>query len=164
MRKNLLAAAVVAAGLSLTGCSAISNLTSAATTVESVLNTAAGQAFVTALGAGSGVTGQISNVAGTINSINTGVSSPTAQAALKDVCYALPWAQGALDLFGPYIKVSAATISQVDAAVTAFKAGPCVTPPTNLAQVVTEGTQLYQTITSNLKAGGVPVAVPGVAS
>lgn len=159
MRKGkLLTAIALVAGLS--ACSAIGSLTSAASDVNAILNTDAGKAFVSALGSGSGVSSQIGSIAATINSVNGAVSSPGAQTALKDVCYALPWAQGALDLFGPYIKVSTTTISQIDAAVASFKNGPCATPPTNLAQVVSEGTQLYQSITASLKSGGVPVVVP----
>jgi hypothetical protein len=125
--------------------------------IASLLASPIGQAFINALGIGGTLIPGIQNV---LDGIDSGISSPTAQAALQTVCTALPWADGALDTFGPAVNISATTIADVDASVKAFVAGPCTTPPTNLASAIADGAQLFLNIQNALSTNGVPVAVP----
>jgi hypothetical protein len=137
--------------LGLAGCGSVG------TDIASLLSSGIGQSFINALGIGGTLIPGIQNI---LDGIDTGIGSNATQAALQTVCTALPWADGALDLFGPDVKISATVISDIDVSVKAFVAGPCANPPTNLAQAITDGAQLFLNIETALNANGVPVAVP----
>lgn len=130
------------------------------TDIATLLSSTQGQSFLTALGAGGNLIPGIESV---LANINTAISTNGA-AALQTVCFALPWADGALDLFGPAANINSTVISETDAAVKAFVAGPCATPPTTLATAIQDGAQLFLNIENELKTNGVPVDVPASTS
>jgi hypothetical protein len=146
--KALVAAAALTLGL--TACSTT-------TALSDILSTTQGQSFLAALGATGSLLPGIQNV---ISAIDGGLSGAATQDALNTVCYALPWADGALDLFGPVAGVNSAIVSSTDAAVSAFEAGVCKNPPTTLAQAIQDGAQIFVNIENQLKGVGVPVTVP----
>jgi hypothetical protein len=148
-----IAIAVIALGL--TACTAIE--TDISTAVDSV----AGQAFLAALGLNGSLNSGVQSV---VTAVDDGLGSAATQDALNTVCYALPWADGALDLFGPVAGVNPTIVTTADDAVKAFEAGPCTTPPTTLAAVVTEGVQLFMNIETEIKTLGVPVVVPAASA
>jgi hypothetical protein len=144
---------IAAIALSMTACSAVQ----LETNIASLLSSAPGQAILSALGANGTLTAGIQTV---VTAVDNGLASGATQNALKTVCYTLPWADSALDLFGTAAGIDATVISTTDAAVKAFVAGPCTTPPTTLAAAISQGVQLFMNIEGALNANGVPIVVP----
>ncbi len=129
---------------------------STATNIATLLNSAVGQSFITALGTAGTL---IPGLQAVITQVDNGITG-NGTVALETICFALPWADGAVDFFGPAVKIPATTISEIDAAVASFKMGPCTNPPTNLASVLGEGVALFIAIETDLNQNNVPVVAP----
>ncbi len=148
--KTIAVAGMIVVGLA--GCSTINSITSLVT----LLNSTAGQALLAALGTAGNL---IPGIQAVITNIDNGITGG-GTTALNNVCYTLPWADGAVDFFGASVGMTATQIAEIDTAVAAFKAGPCTTPPTDIASALTEGIALFVAIENDLSTGGVPVVVP----
>jgi hypothetical protein len=77
------------------------------------------------------------------------------QADLNTIAYWLPWAQKAVDYFGPTLKMPAADIAAIDAGVAQVTAD-LANPPSNVGSVVAEAAALATKVTAALQ----PVTSP----
>lgn len=124
--------------LGLTACSTVGTITG--TSLATLASSSVGSSLLNAL----------------LNTLAPGVNAAiakggaAAQADLKLVAYALPWAQQALDFFGPAVGVPTAKIAGLDATLKDAEA-ILANPPTDVATAVLAGTTAWQDVMAVLK-------------
>jgi hypothetical protein len=129
------------------GCA---GLTAAATFIVSPQ----GQAFLNAIGAGGSL---VPGVNAVVAAVDAGLSVTKSDVAI--MCYAVPWAQGALTFIEPDLHFPA-TVIQDEAAAYSGVMAYCQSPPSDIPSAVEALARMYLSITNTLSTGGVPVTVP----
>jgi hypothetical protein len=130
--------------LCLVGCASLANF----------LISAQGTVFLNALGAGGSL---IPGVNVVLLEIDGGLA--LVQSDVDIMCYALPWAQGALVFFEPELRLNPAFDTDEKVAYQVVMAY-CSAPPSDVQGAVQALARMYLVVMSALNGQGVPVAIP----